>query len=257
MREFFNYQSPYRTNIFLDLTIWERIIPLILIGMGIYFIYKYRETFRKNKDIDRNFRITMGVVLFGFYASHYVLRFALYGWDTIVLPFHLCGIAMAFAIVLLFTNNKAIYSFVLMTGVLGSIISFVNPIIGYNAAYYRYYQFFFAHGILFITPLYYFIVHQWIPGKKEVIIGYLILQLLAKFMLVFNYVMGTDFMFMFLDPDKIDKFPVIRYLGGIPYYLIVAEVVIGLYFYGSYMLFKYLRENDKEMLVEGGLYENN
>jgi hypothetical integral membrane protein (TIGR02206 family) len=257
MSEFFNYQSPYRTNIFLDLNLYERIIPLIGIAIIIYFIYKYRESFRSNKNLDKRFRYTMAIVLFLLYSSHYILRFVLYGFDTIILPFHLCGIAMAFAIFLLFTNNKAIYSFVLMTGVLGSIISFINPIIGYDSSYYRYYQFFFAHGILFITPLYYFIVYKWYPGKKDLLKGYWILQALALFMIIFNYFMGTDFMFMFIDPDKLEKFPMIQYLGGIPYYILVAEVVVGLYFIGSYILFRYLNTKEQNVPLEGGVYENN
>ena len=258
MREFFNYQSPYRTNIFLDLNLFERVIPLLGIAFVIYLIYKYRETIRNSTEIDKKIRYILGTLLLVFYSSHYILRFALYGLDTIILPFHLCSISMAFAIYLLFSNNKSIYSFVLMTGILGSIISFGNPIIGYDSSYYRYYQFFFAHGILLITPLYYLIVFEWIPSKKEVLTGYIILQVLAKFMLLFNYVMGTDFMFMFLDPAKIDKFPLLKSLGGIPYYLIIAEIVIASYFYGSYKLFSYLNKKDRFTIsFEGGEYENN
>lgn len=258
MREFFNYQSPYRTDIFLDLNVFERVLPIIGIALVIYYIYKYRDVLRNKRHIDTNIRITLGVSLFVLYASHFILRFALYGLDTIVLPFHLCSVAMAFAIYLLFTNNKVIYSFVLMTGVLGSIVSLSYPIIGYDSSYYRYYQFFFAHGILLVTPLYYLIVYRWVPSKKEVFKAYIILQILAKFMLVFNYFMGTDFMFMFLDPSKLDKFPIIKYLGGIPYYLIVAELVIGLYFYGSYKLFSYLKkEKESRISYKGGEYESN
>jgi len=213
--------------------------------------------FRENNDLDKKVRYSLGVLLFGLYASHFILRFALYGFDTIVLPFHLCSIAMTFAIYLLFTNNKTVYSFVLLTGVLGSVISLVSPVIGYDAMYYRYYQFFFAHGILLITPLYYLLVHGWLPSKKEVLAGYIILQILAKFMLLFNYVMGTDFMFMFLDPSKIEKFPTITYIGGIPFYLLVAEIVVGLYFYGSYKLFSYLDKKEKILPLKEEYNENN
>lgn len=257
MREFFNYQSPYRTNIFLELSLAERIIPIIIVMIIIYLLYKYKDVFKNNKQLDKKVRYTLGFLLFGLYSSHYILRFALYGFDTIILPFHLCAIAMAFAIYLLFTNNKTIYTFVLMTGILGALISFSSPVIGYDASYYRYYQFFFAHGILLITPIYYLFVYDWFPSKKEVIKGYIILQVLAKFMLLFNYVMGTDFMFMFLDPSRIDKFPMIEYIGGIPFYLIVAEIVIGLYFYGSYKLFSYLNKGKDSITLEGGEYENN
>jgi len=244
MTEFFNYQSPYRTGIFLELNFAELTIPLIIIGVIIYIIYRYKDRFRDNPGLDKKMRYILGTSLLVFYSSHYIFRFALYGFDTIILPFHLCGITMAFAIYLLFTNNKNVYSFVLLTGVIGSLISFMSPVIGYDSSYYRYYQFYFAHGLLLITPLYYFIVHKWYPKGKEVLNGFIILQVLALFMLLFNYINGTDFMFMFLDPAKIDKFPLIRLLGGIPYYLFSVELLGGLYFYGCYKLFSYL---DKEV----------
>ena len=254
MREFFNYQSPYRTNIFMELSLFERIIPLIGVTIIIFLLFKYRYVFRKNSELDKKVRYTLGFLLFGLFASHFILRFALYGLDTIVLPFHLSSIAMVFAIYLLFTNNKSVYAFVLLAGVLGGVISLTSPVFGYNASYYRYYQFFFAHIILLITPLYYLFVHQWLPSNIEVWTGYIILQVLAKFMLLFNYVMGTDFMFMFLDPSKIDKFPAIKYLGGIPFYLIVTEIVIGFYFYGSYKFFVYLdKKKEESITLEGGI----
>ena len=64
-------------------------------------------------------------------------------------------------------------------------------------------------------------------------------------------------MFMFIDPDKIEKFPMIQYLGGIPYYILVAEVVVGLYFYGSYKLFSYLDKKEKILPLKEEYNENN
>lgn len=239
MKEFFNYQSPYRTDIDYPLNIWERIIPLLLIGLCIYMIYKYRNTIRDNKKIEKIIRYSMGITLLILYVSHYALRINLYGiTDTINLPFHLCSIAMVLCIIMIFSKNKTIHSFVLLAGGLGAIVSLSTPILGYDSNYYRYYQFFFAHGILIIAPIYFVFVHEYIPTKKDVINGFIILQSLTIFMMIFNYYNNTDFFFMFFDPSKIEKFPMIKYLGGIPYYIIFVEIFAGLYFFGSYKLFK-------------------
>jgi hypothetical integral membrane protein (TIGR02206 family) len=238
MQEFFNYQSPYRTNIFLDLNVWERIIPFIVVIGSILAIVRFRTTLRNNRGLDKGLRYGFGVLLLALYVSHYALRFYWYGFDTIVLPFHLCSIAMAMAIYLLFTNKQTIFTFVLLLGVLGAFISYVYPVLGYDSHYYRYYQFMIAHGILFITPIYYLIVHNYRPSKKDIIQSFVIIQAIAVVLMVFNYYMDTDFMFLFLDPSKIDKYPVIQYVGGIPFYLVFVELLGMLYFYGAYRLFE-------------------
>ena len=250
MREFFNYQSPYRTGIFLDLNIFEKLIPIVLIiGLAI-LLYKYKDVFKENPKLDKRMRIIIGIVFTIVYSSHYVFRFALYGFDTIVLPFHLCSIAMFLAILLLFTKNRTIYTFVLMAGIAGGVISLATPIIGYDSSYYRYYQFYIAHGLLLLTPLYFMFVHGYKPTGKEVRDSFIILQSIGIFMMVFNYYMGTDFMFLFLDPSKIDKFPAIRYFGGIPYYLVLVELVAIGYFYRTYKYITYKENKNLEVSYE-------
>ncbi len=246
MAGFFDYRSHYRTGIFHDMTIFERIIPLIIIGIVIYILFKKKDVIKQNPVLEKRIRYGMAIALAVLYISHYALRINLYGWqDTIVLPFHLCSIAMFLCVIMLFTMNRALHSFVLLAGTMGVVISLSSPVIGYNFEYYRYYQFFFAHGILLIGPLYVSFMHNYLPSKKEVIIGFLILQSLAIFMGFFNYYVGTDFFFMFVDPIKLEKFSMIKYIGGIPFYLIFVELFALAYFYGAYRLFERIRNKQK------------
>jgi uncharacterized membrane protein YwaF len=132
----------------------------------------------------------------------------------------------------------------MMTGILGGLISVASPILGYNSAFYRYYQFFFAHGILILTPFYFILVHDYIPSTKEIYWSFAILQSFATFMMVFNYYMGTDFMFLFFDRTKIDKFPAIAYFGGIPYYIILMEILAISYHIVTDKLIRYLEKHE-------------
>lgn len=243
---FFDYRSHYRTDVFHELTLLERFIPLVIIGIILTIIIKYKEQLKQNQKLDKIIVYVAGGLLTILYLSHYALRIALYGiTDTIVLPFHFCSIAMFFCIVHLFTRNKPIHSFVLLAGVLGAVVSLTMPVIGYDARFYRYYQFMFAHGILFLAPLYFMIVHNQIPTKKDVIKAFIILDTLTLFMTIFNYYNNTDFFFMFLDPSRIEKFPMIKYFGGIPYYMILVQILALGYFYGAHRFFVYLRNKNK------------
>jgi hypothetical integral membrane protein (TIGR02206 family) len=241
MRTFFDYRSPYRTENWIELSRLEFFLPILLIITFVILLYSYRNIFKSNELLDKRVRWYGGLVFTIIYGSHYVLRFLLYGFDTIVLPFQLSSISMFLAIILLFTKNKSVYTFVLYAGVLGGLISLATPIIGYDSGYYRYYQFYIAHGLLIITPIYFMFVHNYFPTKKDVINAFWILQGLIVFMGVFNVIFGTDFMFVFLDPSKIDKFPVIQYFGGIPWYIVPGEIAVFVAFYSMYKITEFIR----------------
>lgn len=243
MKDFFTYESPYRTSYFLEhtefeiqLTLIEKIMPFIVLFVVIFLLYRYREIFKENKALDKKVRYITAVVFSIVYASHYLLRLRLYGFDTLILPFHLCSIAMPIAIALLLTKNRTIYTFTLFAGLGGALISYATPVIGYNSLYYRYYQFYIAHGLLIVTPLYFLFVHGFIPTMRQTINAFIILNVLALFMTIFNYYMGTDFMFLFIDQAKIEKFPAIDNFGGIPRYLILVELAGFSYFALGYIL---------------------
>jgi|GEM_PF-1702742 len=241
MKDFFKYTSPYRTGEVIELSTAEYVVPFLVLGLLVFLLITYKDIFKGNQKLEKRFRYIVGIVFTVVYASHYLLRFSIYGFDTIILPFQLCSISMFFAILLLFTKNRTVYAFVLYAGVLGGLISLFTPVIGYNSAYYRYYQFYIAHILLIMTPIYYMSVHDYYPSKKETINAFLILQTLAIFMGFFNYFTNSDFMFIFVDPAKITKFPVIKYFGGIPYYLILVEITGILLFVLLFKVTKFIR----------------
>lgn len=231
---FFTYESPYRTGQFIELSSWEYTIPFVVLAALIIALLYFRDALRNQPIVQRIVERTVGTIFTIVYLSHYILRFRLYGFDTLILPFQLCGISMLFAIILLFTRHKTIHAFVLYTGVLGGLVSLITPVMGYDSSFYRYYQFYIAHILLILTPLYFLIVKQYYPSKVETIRAFMVLQSLAIFMGIFNVIYGTDFMFIFFDPDKVNKFPMIARFGGVPWYLIWVELTGILAFYVFY-----------------------
>jgi uncharacterized membrane protein YwaF len=87
---------------------------------------------------------------------------------------------------------------------------------------------------------------NYIPQGKEIKYSFYILQSIAVFMMVFNYYMNTDFMFLFFDPSKIDKFPAIALFGGIPYYIILVEITAITYFYATNKLIRFIEKGKLE-----------
>jgi len=253
LANFFDYRSHYRTGIYYDLTTIEWLLPIaIVITLGVLIVI-FRDKFKNNKRLEKRFRTYIGIFFAIIYLSHYSLRFALYKWDYINLPFQLCSISMFLSIVLIFTKNKTVFTFVLYTGVLGGFISLFFPIIGYDSNFYRYYQYMFAHGLLILTPIYFVAVHDYIPGKKETVYSFLILQAIATFMLIFNTIIGTDYMFVFINEDKADKFPIINKLGGIPLYLLWVEIAGVTAYFIEYKVIHFFyrpKKLEEEIIIE-------
>jgi len=247
MTGFFNYQSPYRTDIFYDLNNIEWLLPIFLVIVFAFLIVRFRHIFKNSPKLDKKIRIYVGIFFTIIYLSHYIFRFALYGFDYIILPFQLCSMSMFLAIVLLFTKNRTIFTFVLFTGVAGGFISLIFPVLGYDSSFYRYYQFMIAHGILILTPIYFMAVHDYIPTGKETIKSFLILQGLATFMVIFNYYNGTDFMFVFINEAKINKFPAIKMFGGIPLYLLWVELAGMSFFFLTYKAINFFSKRSNKI----------
>ncbi len=242
---FFKYDSPYRTGLFIDLNVVERYLPLLILLLLTILIFRYKDYFKNSPQLDKKIRYFTASIFGIVYLSHYLLRFSIYGFDTLILPFQLCSISMFLAIVLLVNKNKTIFSFVLYTGILGGLLSLTIPIIGYNSAYYRYYQYEIAHTLLVLTPLYFVAVHDYLPTKQETIKAFLIFQGIVLFMVIFNYYANTDFMFVFIDKTKITKFPVIAKFGGIPLYLLWGELLSGGLYFVEYQIITFLYKYKK------------
>ena len=68
-------------------------------------------------------------------------------------------------------------------------------------------------------------------------------------MVIFNYFNNTDFMFVFVDKAKIEKFPAISSFGGIPFYLIWVEITAIVLFTVIYLIIR--------KVTKGGSYESN
>ncbi len=238
MRGFFNYESFVRMDNPVDMNIIERIIPILVIGFVIYVIFRYKDVLKSDK-IDKIIRYLFGSIFLIVYSSHYILYINMYGWnDTIILPFHLCGMAMFLAIILIFFKTRKLHAFVLVAGGLGALVSLAYPILGYNSMYYRYYQFYIAHGLLLITPIYFMVVHDYMPKVKDFKESYYIMLVLAFFIVVFNSIFGTDFWFLITDPAKITLYPMIKYFGGIPYYIVTVVLMFSVYLWGVSKFFE-------------------
>lgn len=234
MKEFFDYS----TNFGHRTTILEILIPIFITFTIIYCISRFRYKIKTNIKIDKLFRICMLVSLSIFYISNYILLWMQTGFNIHKLPLQLCSISALLCIILLLTNNKKIFNFVIFSGVLGGIGSILSPDVSCSWMYYRYYQFMGMHSLIAIVPMYYAIIYKYLPSKREAINVFIIIQTLAVIMGILNTIFNTDYLYVGFSGNIGPKGTIIECFGESTFYLINYEIFIISVFFIWFILFR-------------------
>ena len=235
---FFDYTSLDDLQVH-GLTMIERLLPVILIGIIIFIIYRYQDFF-KNFKHERRLRITLAILMI-------IGELAYYSWNIVhhnlgnvryieTAPLHLCSYAIWGLIIVLFTKNKTIFTTVYMFAVV-SVLALVFPNLNHGANSFRYYQLYFSHGLLLITLFYLYKIHDFYPVKKDFINSFIVLQVIIVYSLILNVILKTDYLFIGPGNKPID------FAWDWPYHMIQYELVMAILYYIFYRIIKQIKGN--------------
>lgn len=231
----------------------EIVVPLLLLYTIIIIIQIYKNKINQSTNIDIVIRFTLGILLSFFFIIGYILLWINDGGINMHnLPLGLCSISMILTIILTFTKNKDIYSFVIFAGVLGGLLRMIVPDINYSFKDFRYYQYMISNGLLVITPLYFLIIHGYIPTLKNSITSVIVIQLYLILIALFNFYNFTNYMYIIVDPDASHNFSLIKSLGGYPWYLISVEFIMIFLIFTWYFVIHnvlYKANNNQDQIV--------
>lgn len=151
------------------------------------------------------------------------------------LPLELCSLSLYASIILLWTNNLRLYPFVFFAGIGGATQALLTPDLALGFPHFRYFQFFYIHGGIIFTALYF----TWIKGERptflKMIKTIVVLNVIAAFVYIVNRLVDGNYMFLRMKPQKGS---LLDYLGAYPYYLLSLEVVTTIIFLGLWVMFR-------------------
>ena len=225
MEKFFEYDNPFTKSDFYNLTFLEWIIPISLVYTIILVLVIYRVKILEMKSLDMILRYIMGITLAVLFIVHNVLL-----WLNEVsvnnLPFNFYALSIITCLVLNFTKSRKIYPFVLFSGVIWGMINMLFNQAGYSYQYFRYYQFMISNGLLIIIPLYFLIVHNYIPNIKDLVSSIVGMQVIIIVIFLINYLFDTNFMYLTIGANQALPNTIISYLGKWPWYFIWLELTV-------------------------------
>ena len=230
--QFFEYCTKDEVCEFTNFTSFSfsHIIVLLVSFSIIGLIFYYRKAIFMNESKNR-LGIIVGIVLLFLDISFYVWKWINNQQPYFPIPMHLCSWATYIVALSLFIRNEKLFQVAFYYGVIGGLLSLIEPGFGgYNFTHMRFYQFFLLHLIILAAPIYQYFAYKWKLEVKWMFITLVIMFTqagIAAFVNVwtmrFTGVRGNG-MFVYEPPIPL---PV-----GTPWYLFLFAILFFIVWYG-------------------------
>jgi len=150
------------------------------------------------------------------------------------LPFHLCGIAGALAILLMFRPRQWTYELTYYWGIPGAANALITPELNWGDTPYLRFDFYLGHGIIVRIALWATVVLGMRPRPGSWWKAFLVTQLLLPTVGAVNWLLDANYMFL-CRPPAVDN--PLMFISEPPYHLIAFEVLALGFFALMYLPF--------------------
>ncbi len=199
MSEFFNY-LPNPNNQFTPFSL-NHLIPLILIAVGVYLIYYYRNKIANNSS-EKTIRYSIAIIAILLEVAFQTWQVHHGVWDFAdSLPLHMCRLTNYLGILAMLTKSYKIFEVAYFWS-LGGVVSIIFPDIFHGPDRFRYYHFMAYHILFFYMYMYMLFVLNFKLTFRSFKKSYLILLTLVLLVIIpINNIFDVNYMFL-LYPEE-------------------------------------------------------
>ncbi|EMA6344174.1 TIGR02206 family membrane protein [Bacillus cytotoxicus] len=218
----------------------QHVVVLVLICVGIYFLYQYQDLLRQKKW-NRIVRYTIAFLLIGseIGLDIWQVKAGIFNLRT-SLPFELCTISLLLATVMVITKSYKLYEILFFTGIIGASQAILTPNLQYAFPHFRFIEYFLAHVLLIWAPLFMTWVEGYRPTFRSIKRTMVFLNAFIPIVSFVNYKTGGNYMFLAHKPETAS---LLDMLGPHPYYILSLEVVA---FIGCFILYMpFVKQDDR------------
>ena len=218
------------------------IIPIVLLLVALYFLYKYRDVIRNSK-YETNIRYIIGFALIICDMSYY-WRLASCPWlsngPAEHLPIGVCAWSIIFSSYMIIGKSQKLFDIVYFWLLSGSLFALLTPtpLTFCGPTRFRYYQFWLEHTLGYIAIFYMIFVHRMRPNFRSIIRSYCTLMGLAIFAAWVNSMIpGANYLYMARPesaPSILDILPP-NYILRVSIIILVISLMFGLAYLPWYL----------------------
>lgn len=173
-------------------------IPLIIMGIIIFLIYKYKQQIFIYK-YEKNIRLSLAFILIISDMSYFWQKMYIGSDIKDHLPLTICGWAAILSALALLSGSQFLFDIVYFWILAGSFNALITPAVITDSGpdHFRYYQFWFEHLGIFISVFYMIFILKLRPTWRSFIRSFTALSLLALFSIYVNtQISGANYLFL-------------------------------------------------------------
>jgi hypothetical integral membrane protein (TIGR02206 family) len=197
----------------------EHFLSLIIIIIVVLFMYIFR--FRIKKMPTVKYVLVIGLALSEVSYQYWALYNEMWSLK-LYLPLQLCSLNILLCIILLLTENKKLFAFIYLFGFTGALQGLVTPELYQQPWHFRFIQYFFAHGLIVWTAMYYAIIKSYRISWGRFVKSFLWLNFYAAGVYIINFLLNTNYMFLMRKPGNAS---LMDFLGPYPWYILGLELI--------------------------------
>lgn len=247
MKEFLTYFFGQGSEPEFSLFTLAHILPILLLFVGLFVLYRYRDVIRNSK-YETNIRYIIGFILIICDMSYYWRLAACPDLSVGVvenLPVGVCAWSVIFCAFMMIGKSQRLFDVVYFWLLCGSIFALMTPtpLTYCGPTRFRFYQFWIEHTMGYIALFYMIFVHRMRPNIRSMIRSYSALIALAAFAAWVNYMVpGANYLYM----ARPESAPSILDILPPNYALRIAIIVVAISFlYVLAYLPWYLKDKQK------------
>lgn len=199
MKEFLTYFFGQGSEPEFSLFTLAHILPILLLFVGLFVLYRYRDVIRNSK-YETNIRYIIGFILIICDMSYYWRLAACPDLSVGVvenLPVGVCAWSVIFCAFMMIGKSQRLFDIVYFWLLCGSIFALITPtpLTYCGPTRFRFYQFWIEHTMGYIALFYMIFVHRMRPNIRSMIRSYTALLALAAFAAWVNYMVpGANYL---------------------------------------------------------------
>ena len=224
-------------------------MPLIIMLVAIYLIYRYRNQIR-NWKYEENARIIFAAIVLLSDMSYFWHKIYIGANVANHLPVTVCGWAAILSAFMLLTKKKGIFDVVYFFVLAGSINALITPavIIDNGPTHFRYYQFWVEHTSIFIAVFYMIFVFGYKINLKSMLRSGIVLVVLTLLAIYVNSnIEGANYLFL-STTEAGDS--VLNFLpSNLGLRLLVMGGVIGTLYFLAYLPWMFINKGKENEVI--------
>ncbi|MBR5795686.1 MAG: TIGR02206 family membrane protein [Erysipelotrichaceae bacterium] len=202
MKEFMSYFFGVGTEIEFEIFTLAHFLPIVIMFVLIYLIYRYKDTLRDSK-MDMSIRYIIAFTLIISEMSYY---WRLVGMPSLGpnpvehLPIAVCGWVAIFCSFMVIGKSQTLFDISYFWLFAGSVFALLTPaVISYTGpTRFRYYQFWIEHIGGFIAIFYMMFVHKMRPTMQSMVKSYVALVIMAIIAYNANQIIGSGANYLYM-----------------------------------------------------------